>query len=139
MVFLSAQSNASNAYKQNSVTTASPGELTLMLYNGCLKFLTKAKKSIEDKNIEERNYNIQRAQAIIYELMSTLNMDIEISKEMLPLYDYMTRRLTDANVKNDIAIIEEVEGLVTEFRDTWKEVIKITRQQQFSGSSEVEV
>lgn len=139
MVFLSAQSNASNAYKQNSVTTASPGELTLMLYNGCLKFLTKAKKSIEDKNIEERNYNIQRAQAIIYELMSTLNMDIEISKEMLPLYDYMTRRLTDANVKNDIAIIEEVEGLVTEFRDTWKEVIKITRQQQFSGYNEVEV
>ena len=139
MVFLSAQSNASNAYKQNSVTTASPGELTLMLYNGCLKFLTKAKKAIEDKNIEERNYNIQRAQAIIYELMSTLNMDIEISKEMLPLYDYMTRRLTDANVKNDIAIIEEVEGLVTEFRDTWKEVIKITRQQQFSGTSEVEV
>lgn len=139
MVFLSAQSNASNAYKQNSVTTASPGELTLMLYNGCLKFLTKAKKSIENKNIEERNYNIQRAQAIIYELMSTLNMDIEISKEMLPLYDYMTRRLTDANVKNDIAIIEEVEGLVTEFRDTWKEVIKITRQQQFSGYNEVEV
>ena len=139
MVFLSAQSNASNAYKQNSVTTASPGELTLMLYNGCLKFLTKAKKAIEDKNIEERNNNIQRAQAIIYELMSTLNMDIEISKEMLPLYDYMTRRLTDANVKNDIAIIEEVEGLVTEFRDTWKEVIKITRQQQFSGYNEVEV
>ena len=136
---MSAQSNASNAYKQNSVTTASPGELTLMLYNGCLKFLTKAKKAIEDKNIEERNNNIQRAQAIIYELMSTLNMDIEISKEMLPLYDYMTRRLTDANVKNDIAIIEEVEGLVTEFRDTWKEVIKITRQQQFSGTSEVEV
>lgn len=136
---MSAQSNASNAYKQNSVTTASPGELTLMLYNGCLKFLTKAKKSIENKNIEERNYNIQRAQAIIYELMSTLNMDIEISKEMLPLYDYMTRRLTDANVKNDIAIIEEVEGLVTEFRDTWKEVIKITRQQQFSGYNEVEV
>ena len=137
MVFLSAQSNASNAYKQNSVTTASPGELTLMLYNGCLKFLTKAKKSIEDKNIEERNYNIQRAQAIIYELMSTLNMDIEISKEMLPLYDYMTRRLTDANVKNDIAIIEEVEGLVTEFRDTWKEVIKITRQQQYAGAKQV--
>ncbi|MEE1133118.1 MAG: flagellar export chaperone FliS [Caryophanon sp.] len=136
---MSAQSNASNAYKQNSVTTASPGELTLMLYNGCLKFLTKAKKAIEDQNIEERNYNIQRAQAIIFELMSTLNMEIEISNEMLPLYDYMSRRLTDANFKNDIAIIEEVESLVTEFRDTWKEVIKITRQQQFSGSSEVEV
>ena len=129
--------NAFNAYKQNSVTTASPGELTLMLYNGCLKFLTKAKAAIEVKNIQERNNNIQRAQAIIAELMSTLNMDIEISKQMLPLYDYMNRRLTDVNIQNDIAIIEEVEGLVTEFRDTWKEVIKITRQQQFAGASEV--
>ncbi|OCS87432.1 flagellar export chaperone FliS [Caryophanon tenue] len=129
--------NAQNAYKQNSVTTASPGELTLMLYNGCLKFLAKAKVAIEQKNIQEKNHNIQRAQAIIAELMSTLNMDIPISKEFLPLYDYMNRRLIEANIKNDIAIIEEVEGLTTEFRDTWKEVIKITRQQQFAGAKQV--
>lgn len=130
---MTAQKNAFNAYKQNSVTTASPGELTLMLYNGCLKFLSKAKLAIDEKNIEERNYNIQRAQAIIAEFMSTLNMDIEISKQMLPLYEYMNRRLTEANIKNDPAIIEEVEGLVTEFRDTWKEVLKITRQQQYGS------
>lgn len=129
--------NAQNAYKQNSVNTASPGELTLMLYNGCLKFLAKAKVAIEQKNIQEKNHNIQRAQAIIAELMSTLNMDIPISKEFLPLYDYMNRRLIEANIKNDIAIIEEVEELTTEFRDTWKEVIKITRQQQFAGTQQV--
>ncbi|AWE06407.1 flagellar protein FliS [Lysinibacillus sp. 2017] len=136
---MTAHTNASNAYKQNSVTTASPGELTLMLYNGCLKFLNRAKIAIADKNIEERNYYIQRSQAIIGELMSTLNMDIEISKQMLPLYDYMNRRLTDANIKNDVAIIEEVEVLVTEFRDTWKEVIKVTRQQQYGtvGSEQI--
>lgn len=130
---MAAQTNAYNAYKQNSVTTASPGELTLMLYNGCLKFLNRAKLAIDEKNIEERNYNIQRAQAIIAEFMSTLNMDIEISKQMLPLYEYMNRRLTEANIKNDPTIIEEVEGLVTEFRDTWKEVIKITREQQYGS------
>lgn len=129
--------NAFNAYKQNSVTTASPGELTLMLYNGCIKFIGLAKKSIEDKNIEQRNHYIQRAQAIISELMSTLNMDIEISKEMLPLYDYMQRRLTEANIKNDIAILDEVVALVTEFRDTWKEVIKITRQQQYANVEQI--
>lgn len=134
---MSLQTNAYNAYKQNSVTTASPGELTLMLYNGCLKFLGKAKVAIEEKDIQQRNYYIQRAQAIIAELMSTLNMDIEISKQMLPLYEYMNRRLIEANIKNDIAIIEEVEGLVTEFRDTWKEVIKITRQQQYSNTQQV--
>lgn len=128
---------AFNAYKQNSVTTASPAELTLMLYNGCLKFLTRAKKAIEEKNIEEKNTNIQKTQAIIAELMSTLKTDLEVSQQMLPLYDYMNRRLIEANINNDIAIIEEVEGLVTEFRDTWKEVIKITRQQQYGNVGQV--
>jgi len=128
---------AFNAYKQNSVTTASPGELTLMLYNGCLKFLTRAKKAIEEKNIEEKNTNIQKAQAIISELMSTLNAELEVSKQMIPLYDYMNRRLMEANINNDPTIIVEIEGLVTEFRDTWKEVIKITRQQQYGTAGQV--
>ncbi|MDM5332443.1 flagellar export chaperone FliS [Ureibacillus composti] len=125
---------AYNAYKQNSVTTASPGDLTLMLYNGCLKFLNQSKKAIEDKNIQEKNTNIQKAQAIISELMSTLNMEIAVSQQMFSLYEYMKTSLTEANIKNDLSIINEVEGLVVEFRDTWKEVIRINRQQQFSGN-----
>lgn len=132
---MSAQ-NAYNAYKQNSVTTASPGELTLMLYNGCLKFLTQSKKAIESKNYESKNTYIQKSQAIIAELMTTLNMDLEVSKNMMSLYEYMYARLSEANMKMDVAIIEEVEGLVTEFRDTWKQVIQINRKQQFvSGDS----
>lgn len=130
---MAAQSSAHNAYKQNSVTTASPGELTLMLYNGCLKFLTIAKKAMLDKNIEAKNTNLQKAQAIITELMITLDMNVPISKEIQPLYDYMNRRLLEANIKNDPAIIDEVAGLVTEFRDTWKEVILLNRQQQHTG------
>ena len=131
---MTAQLSAQNAYKQNSVTTASPGDLTLMLYNGCIKFIGKAKTAINDKKIEEKNINIQKAQAIINELNVTLNMDIEISKQMMPLYEYMNRRLIEANIKNDISILDEVEGLVTEFRDTWKEVIRINRQQQYTGN-----
>lgn len=134
---MAAQTAAFNAYKQNSMTTASPGELTLMLYNGCLKFLMKAKKAIDGKKIEEKNTNIIKAQAIIAELMSTLNMDMDISKQMLPLYEYMNHRLVEANIKNDNTIIEEVEGLVTEFRDTWKEVIQINRKQQFANAQQV--
>ncbi|RHW39927.1 flagella export chaperone FliS [Lysinibacillus yapensis] len=125
---------AYNAYQQNSVTTASPGELTLMLYNGCLKFLHQSKKAIVEKNIEGKNTNIQKAQAIISELMSTLNMDIALSQQMFSLYDFMKNRLTEANIKNDISIIDEVEGYVVEFRDTWREVIRINRQKQFSGN-----
>ncbi|MEB7773291.1 flagellar export chaperone FliS [Kurthia gibsonii] len=132
---MSAQ-NAYNAYKQNSVTTASPGELTLMLYNGCLKFLTQSKKAIEVKNYEQKNMYIQKSQAIIAELMTTLNMDLDVSKNMMALYEYMYARLSEANMKMDVAIIEEVEGLVTEFRDTWKQVIQLNRKQQFvSGDS----
>lgn len=101
------------------------------------KVFNKGKKAIEEKNIEEKNTNIQKTQAIIAELMSTLKPDLEVSKQMLPLYDYMNRRLIEANINNDIALIEEVEGLVTEFRDTWKEVIKITRQQQYGSAGQV--
>jgi len=130
---LSAQS-AHQAYKNNSVTTASPGELTLMLYNGCIKFLGKAKVAIHEKNIQEKNLNLQKAQRIIQELMSTLNMDIEISKSMLPMYEYMNHRLIEANIQNDSTLVSEVEGYVIEFRDTWKEVIKVNRQKTFTGN-----
>ncbi|PYF07631.1 flagellar export chaperone FliS [Ureibacillus chungkukjangi] len=128
---------AFNAYKQNSVTTASPGELTLMLYNGCLKFLTKAKLAIEANDVQEKNTNIQKAQAIINELMVTLKQDQPITQELLPLYDYMNRRLIEANIKNDTDIIDEVIGLTTEFRDTWKQVIQMTRQQQYGNAQQV--
>lgn len=132
-----AVSNPYQSYQQNSVNTASPGELTLMLYNGCLKFIHQAKKAIDEKNIEMKNTNIQKAQSIIKELMVTLNMDIEVSKNMMSLYDFMNRRLMEANIKNDASILDEVEGLVTEFRDMWKEVIQVNRQKQFSQGGTV--
>lgn len=130
-------SNPYQSYQQNSVNTASPGELTMMLYNGCLKFIHQAKKAIEEKNIEMKNTNIQKAQSIIQELMVTLNMDMEVSKNMMSLYDFMNRSLMEANIKNDVSILAEVEGLVTEFRDTWKEVIQVNRQKQFSQGGTV--
>lgn len=126
-----AKPNPYQAYQQNAVTTASPGELTLMLYNGCLKFLHLAKVAMEKNNIEEKNKNIQKAQDIITELMVTLNMDIELSHQMLQLYDYAKYRLIEANIHNDLEGIKEVEELMTEFRDTWKQVIQIHRQSQF--------
>jgi flagellar protein FliS len=124
--------NPYRAYQQNSVSTASPGELTLMLYNGVLKFMRLAKKGIEEKNLELKNTNLIKAQKIVQELMVTLNTDLEVSKSMLSMYDYMNRRLIEANIKNDLIIIEEVETLMTEFRDTWKQVIQTNRQQAFT-------
>lgn len=128
--------NPYQSYQQNSVNTASPGELTLMLYNGCLKFILLGKKAIEAGKIEEKNTNILKAQNIVHELMVTLNMDVAVSKDLMSLYDYMNRRLIDANLKSDIAVLEEVEGLVTEFRNTWKEAIQLNRQKQFVQSGQ---
>lgn len=116
-------------YKQNSVNTASPGELTLQLYNGCLKFIKLAKKAIEDLNIEQRNVNLIKAQNIIQELMVTLNMEVAISQNLMQMYDYLYRRLIEANTKSDIEILNEVESFVIEFRDMWKEVLQQTRNQ----------
>lgn len=119
-------------YETSAVQTASPGELTLMLYNGCLKFIKLAHKAMEDNNIEERNTNLLKAQKIIQELMVTLNMDYEVAKHMMAMYDYIHRRLIEANIKADKTILEEVEGYVTEFRDTWKQVIQLNRQRQYA-------
>lgn len=131
-----AMNNPQQVYKQNSVMTASPGELTLLLYNGCLKFINRAKKAIQEKNIQERNENLIKAQNIIQELMVTLNTDVEISKGMMQMYDYIHRRLVEANMKNDLEVLEEAEGYVVQFRDAWKEVLKESRK-QYSESGRV--
>lgn len=132
-----ALNNPYQSYQQSSVNTASPGELTLMLYNGCLKFINLAKHAMAQKDIETKNTNIIKAQKIVQELMVTLNMDLEVSQNIMSLYDYMNRRLIEANIKNEVAILEEVEGLVTEFRDTWKQVIQVNRQKQFAEGGRV--
>lgn len=119
--------NPYQAYQQNSVMTASPQELTLMLYNGSLKFMKLAKKAMADNNFQEKNTNIIKAQNITQELRVTLDPDAEISKNMEQLYEYMYTRLIEANTKNDVVILEEVEGLMVELRDTWKQVMGMVK------------
>lgn len=125
-----AMKNPYAAYRQNSVNTAAPGELTLMLYNGCLKFIKLAEQSIKEGAMDQKNENLVKAQKIIQELQVTLNRDIAISEQLALIYDYIYRRLVEANVKNELSILQEVEGYVVEFRDTWKLAIQIDRQER---------
>ncbi|ERN52131.1 flagellar export chaperone FliS [Alkalihalophilus marmarensis] len=119
-----------SAYKQNAMKTASPGELTLMLYNGCLKFIKQTRLAMEENDLEKRNLNSTKAQNIIRELMVTLKTDNEVGQNMMRMYDFILNRLIEANVKNDANALTEAEGLVVEFRDTWKEVIQLDRKQR---------
>ncbi|MFD1334150.1 flagellar export chaperone FliS [Oceanobacillus iheyensis] len=128
---------AYQVYQNNSVNTASNGELTLMLYNGCMKFIKQAKKDMVADNFAEKNKNIQKAQNIIQELMITLDAKMDISKQILPLYEYMQYQLKEANIHNDTSKLDEVLGFVTEFRDTWKQVIIKNRQQQYNEGASV--
>lgn len=125
------------AYKNNSVNTSTPGELTLMLYNGALKFIEQAKRAINEKNITEKNTAIQKAQAIVTELMITLDRSVPIAENMLVLYDYVNNRLIEANIHNNVERLDEATEIMTEFRDTWKEVIQIQRKKQYANVDEV--
>ncbi len=117
--------NSFDQYKEQSVLTATPGELTLMLYNGIIKFLNQGKLFIEQKNIEKSHTSIVKAQNIISELNVTLNLDYEISNNLRSLYDFMNTRLMEANVQKDTSMIDEVLGIATDMRDTWKEAMEI--------------
>ncbi|MHB1392792.1 MAG: flagellar export chaperone FliS [Clostridia bacterium] len=122
-------SNASKQYQQNMTNTASPQELTLMLYDGLVKFLKLSIQTIEEKNVERANNYIIRSQDIILEFMCTLDMKYEISKSLMPLYDYMNMRLIEANSKKDKIIVEEVLGYAEELRDAWAQAMKLAKQQ----------
>jgi len=125
------------AYQNNSVNTASGGQLTLMLYNGCIKFINQAMKDMNEKNHEGKNKHIQKAQDIIQELMLTLDPKVEITNQMLPIYEFTYHQLQEANIKNDIKYLEEALEFVTSFRDTWKEVIIKAASQQYAQGAQV--
>ncbi|MCO7125022.1 flagellar export chaperone FliS [Sporolactobacillus shoreicorticis] len=126
--------NAYNMYQKNSVFTASPGELTLMLYEGCIKFIKQAKIALVNGDYADKNIKLQKAQAIITELMVTLDEKQSISKDMMRLYDYIQRRIIQANIKNDTEILDEVEKLILDFRDAWKRVLEINKRNHSKSS-----
>lgn len=115
-------------YKEQSVNTATPEELTLMLYNGCIKFINIAELAMEEKDISKANENIQKAQAIINELNITLNMDIELSENLRILYDFVNSRLIDANISKNKEHLGDAKSIVSDMRDTWKQAMALARK-----------
>lgn len=119
--------NPYQQYRQNSVISAGKGDLTLILYDGAVKFIKQGIKFIEEDKIQDVHNAIIKAQEIITNLSETLNMEYEISGNLSSLYEYIYRRLVEANLKKDKLILGEVLGLVTELRDTWREALRIAK------------
>lgn len=121
--------NYAAAYQNNKVQTASKGELTLMLYDAGIKFVNKAIIAIEKNDIEGTNTNIKKAEEVIIEFRSTLDHKYPVAKDFDVVYDYMYRRLIEANIKKDKEILEAVLVDFKEMREIWLQVMKQGRQQ----------
>ena len=114
-------------YQKNKVMTASPAELTLMLYEGAIKFINVAIMGIDQKNIEKAHNNIVKATRIIEEFRNSLDFKYPVAKDFDVVYEYILRRLVEANVHEDKEILEECLTHLRSMRDTWKEVMQTGR------------
>ena len=125
--------NAAEAYRQQQIMNAPPEQLTLMLYNGCLGLIEKGITAVEEKNFEEANTMLQKAQRIISEFRLTLNMDYEISHQLLPLYNYVYDRLVEGNIRSDTKPLDIAREIMTELRDAWVGAMRKARIERGQG------
>ena len=124
MPVLSPQQNAYAQYKNNKIMSASGPELTLMLYDGAIKFLNVAEYAIEKNDIQKAHTNIIKTEKIIEYLRNTLDMKYPVAQDFENMYSYISRRLVEANLSKDKDIVTEINGHMHAIRDNWIEVMK---------------
>lgn len=114
-----------NVYKKNQINTASSENLVLMLYDGARKFISRSIISLENQDIQSANYNLQRSQDILSELMSGVNFEAgELAEKLFALYEYMHYQLVQANLKKDRQYAEQVLTMIEELRNVWAQALK---------------
>lgn len=123
-----AMNNPYAQYNNSKVLTASPAELTLMLYEGAIKFCNIAITAIEQKDMMKAHTNIVKVENIITEFRSTLNFKYPVAKDFENVYAYVFDRLVEANIHKDAEILNEVLEHLRVMRDTWKEVMRLTKK-----------
>lgn len=115
--------NAARAYGNNRVNTASQAELTLMLYEGAVKFCNIAIVALEKKDYETTNTNIQKCRNIVVELTTTLNHKYPVAEDFKRMYDYIFALLVEANMKKDLELLNRALDELRSMRDIWKEIM----------------
>lgn len=121
-----------NQYLANSVQSASPEQLMLMLYDGAIRFITLAIQAIDNGLIDKRAYYINKTSAIVSEFAATLdhNQNATLAEDLDALYGYMLNRMLEANLRNDAEPLHEVKKLLTDLRSTWAQAIDINKKEQ---------
>jgi flagellar secretion chaperone FliS len=113
-------------YQQAQAQTASRPKLLIMLYDGAIKFVNAGIEGINEKDYEKANTNLTKAQAIIHELISSLNFEYPIAKDLVQIYEYLLHLLIESNIKKSPAPSVEVLEHLTELREAWIEASKKT-------------
>lgn len=111
-------------YNNSKILTAKPAELTLMLYEGAIKFCNIAIAAIEENDIGKAHQHIIKVERIIDYLRKTLDMNYEVAQDFENMYVYIYRRLTEANIGKDVEILKEVNMHLHAIRDNWKLVME---------------
>ncbi len=119
--------NTVAAYQDSRIMTAKPAELTLMLFDGAIKFCNIAIMAIEKNDMQKAHNNIVKAENIILEFRATLDTKYPVAKDFDIMYDYIYRRLYDANIAKSKEIVEEALGFIRDMRETWKEAMKLAQ------------
>lgn len=115
-------------YNNSKILTASPPELTLMLYEGAIKFCNIAIIAVEQGDVPKAHANIKKVQDIINYLRDTLDMKYPVAQDFENIYTYLLSRLLEANVKKEKEILDEINEHLHSIRDTWKEVMRINKE-----------
>jgi flagellar protein FliS len=112
------------AYKQQSILTATPGQLVVMLYDGCLRFLNQAAYAMRGGDVSESNARLTRAEAIIEELHATLDMEKGgvVASRLQGIYVFCSKHLLEARLNREPENIEKVSELLSELRDAWAQI-----------------
>ncbi len=116
-----------HAYKANAVETASPQQLTLMCYDGALKFMRRAATACEANDLARMNEYVGRAQAIVNELNVTLNMEAggEIAANLRDIYLFVSRHLSQASMQRDVVMMSQCTDIIQGIRDSWAEAMNV--------------
>lgn len=119
---------AYQVYRQTQVSTASQGELLLMLFDGAIRFARQSQDNIAAGKIEEASAKLISAQDIVNELILSLDLDVgELAHNLQQLYVYIHDLLVQANIKKDSEIVDHAVGMLVELRETWEQVVGQTK------------
>jgi len=120
--------NAYKAYSNSKLMTSTPEQLTLMLYDGAIKFTNIALEAIEAKSYQRANIYIQKTERIIEEFRATLDFKYPVAQEFENVYKMLSEKLLYANIRKDAGILRDVLKHLRTMRNTWEEVMKLARK-----------